>query len=372
MSWAIWITGPPGSGKSALARAVEAELAGGGRRVKRLELDEIRKTITPEPTYSDQEREIVYRALGCLAVLLVEAGTPVLIDATAHRRLWRDLVRRALPRFAEVQLVCPLEVCRQRERVRAPGHAPRGIYDHAGRPGATVPGVDIPYERALAPEVLIDTSVQSLADAVGHVMGLVGRLERAVATDRSAAPASVEPGWAIWITGRPGSGKTTLAVCVAERLRALGEPVRVLDLARIQSLLLGDGPVPSRELDIAHRVLAYAAKLLTEAGVSVIVDATAPRRAWREAARALIPVFAEIQLLCAAEKCLERERAARWGLTSPHPPVGSGGPRPDIVLDYEESGRAELTIRTDVHDVRDAADRVLVVIRRLAGSLSRT
>ena len=56
-------------------------------------------------------------------------------------------------------------------------------------------------------------------------------------------------------------------------------------------------------------------KLLTDAGVSVIVDATAPRRVWREAARAMIPSFAEIQLLCPTDVCLERERAVRWGLT---------------------------------------------------------
>ncbi len=156
MSWAIWITGPPGSGKSAIARAATAELQAQGQPVKRLELDEIRKCITPEPRYTDRARDVVYRALGYMAVTLVEADTPVLIDATAHRRVWRDLVRAVVPRFAEVQLVCPLEVCQERERTRTPGPATRDIYGQAGRPGATVPGVDVPYEPALAPELLID------------------------------------------------------------------------------------------------------------------------------------------------------------------------------------------------------------------------
>ncbi len=114
-----------------------------------------------------------------MAALLVETGTPVLIDATAHRRIWRDLVREAVPHFAEVQLVCPLAICRERERERAPGHAPRNIYQQAGRPGATVPGVDVAYEAALAPELLIDTSVQT----VGGIRGS-GR-----AAGRSARPA---------------------------------------------------------------------------------------------------------------------------------------------------------------------------------------
>lgn len=367
MSWAIWITGPPASGKSAIARAVEAELQARGQPVKRLELDEVRESITPVPRYSDAERDVVYRALGYMAALLVEAGRPVLIDATAHRRIWRDLVREAIPRFAEVQLVCPLEICRERERTRAPGHAPRDIYRKGGLPGATVPGVDVPYEVALAPELLIDTSVQSLGKAVEQVVHLAKRLVMRTAE----VPVATEPGWAIWITGRPGSGKSTLAQRVSEALRDRGTRVRLLALAPVQQLLLGGQPASDAEQDLVHRVLAYAAKLLTEAGVSVIVDATAGRRAWREAARDLIPCFAEIQLLCPTEVCLERERAVRWGLTfetsRPQPATAA----PDIDLDYEESPRPDLAIWTDVHDVQAATERVLVVIQRLAGSPSR-
>jgi len=370
MSWAIWITGPPASGKSAIARAVEAELQARGQPVLRLELDEVRESITPVPRYSDAERDVVYRALGYMAALLVEVGRPVLIDATAHRRIWRDLVREAIPRFAEVQLVCPLEICRERERTRAPGHAPRDIYRKGGLPGATVPGVDVPYEMALAPELLIDTSVQSLGEAVEQVVHLAARLVMRTA-DAPDAEGSGEPGWAIWITGRPGSGKSTLAQRVSEALRDRGTRVRLLELAPVQQLLLGGQPASLAEQDLVHRVLAYAAKLLTEAGVSVIVDATARRRAWREAARDLIPCFAEIQLLCPTEICLERERAVRWGLTfepsGPQPAAAA----PDIDLDYEESPRPDLAIWTDVHDVQAATERVLVVIQRLAGSPSR-
>src|SRR5262249_55103422 len=91
VSWAIWITGVPGSGKSTLARAAVAKLHALGVPVRELELDEIRKTLTPSPTYSDAERDIVYRALAFIAAMLAEAGAPVIIDATAHRRVWRDL-----------------------------------------------------------------------------------------------------------------------------------------------------------------------------------------------------------------------------------------------------------------------------------------
>ncbi|HEV8441128.1 MAG TPA: adenylyl-sulfate kinase [Methylomirabilota bacterium] len=361
MSWAIWITGLPGSGKSALARAAAAELAARGRRARVLELDEVRKTITPRPSYTDAERDVVYRALVYMAALMTEAGIPVIIDATAHRRAWRDLARAEIPRFAEVQLVCPPEVCRERERARRSSHAPRGIYARAGRPGATVPGVDVPYEPALAPELVIDTVREDIAAGATRITELAQHRWPGLSLDRG----ETSPGWAIWITGRPGSGKTTLAKRLAESLATRGIRVKVLDFHAARRFLLPADHASEGQEEVAHRALAYAAKLLTEAGIAVIVDATAPRRAWREAARALIPCFAEVQLLCPADICLERERAARWRLAGAPPHAGPLRPAPDISVEYEESLRAELVLRTNIHDPWSAVEQLLFLIRRL-------
>lgn len=185
MAWAIWITGPPGSGKSSVARGVAAALAAEGTAVKVLELDEIRAVVTPEPTYTDAEREIVYRALAYMAKLVTEAEVPVLIDATANRRAWRELARRLIPAFAEVQLVCPIEVCQARERSRRRGRAPSGIYARAGQPGATVPGMDIPYETSRHPELVLDTHEMDLETAVQAVASLARRLGQPAASPPS-------------------------------------------------------------------------------------------------------------------------------------------------------------------------------------------
>ena len=369
MSWAIWITGLPGSGKSALARGAAALLQAEGEPVKVLELDEIRKVLTPQPSYSDAERDVVYRALACMAALLTEVGVPVIIDATAHRRAWRELARAAIARFAEVQLVCPLDVCRERERTRPVGHAPRDIYGRAGQPGATVPGVDVPYETALEPELVIDTSKEDVEEASARIAALARALG-------PASPDAAEPpsdGWAIWITGRPGSGKTTVAKRVAETLMARGTPVKVLDVNTVRRFLLGEEPAAAGQQEIVHRVLICLGKLLTEAGVAVILDATAPRRVWREAARALIPCFAEVQLVCPAEICLERERASRWGLGA-KPRQRAAGPAqatlPDVAVDYEESLKPELVLHTHVHDPWSTVEQVLFLVHRLRRMVS--
>src|SRR6185369_16973713 len=173
MSWAVWITGLPGSGKSVIARAVADTLHAGGAGVRVLELDAIRRVITPAATYTDAEREAAYRALVYIGACLVDAGIPVIFDATAHRRAWRELARATLPRFAEVQLHCPLEVCRRREAVRPRGAAPAGIYAQATRPGAHVPGVNVEYEFARAPELWIDTSSQTVQASAAVIVDMI-------------------------------------------------------------------------------------------------------------------------------------------------------------------------------------------------------
>ena len=369
MSWAIWITGPPGSGKSVLARAVAGELEDdrGGPVV--LELDEIRKVLTPSPTYSDVERDVVYRALVYMAALLTEAGRPVIIDATAHRCAWRELARRSIARFAEVQLVCPLEVCREREAGRPRGHAPLGIYARAGHPGARVPGVDVPYETASDAELTIDTSQDSVALSASRVAKLVrSRFARRAEPLTGKPPAAPAAAWAVWITGLPGSGKTTLAWNAAEALVARSIPVRVLDLAEVRAALLADHPDSETTRDIMHRTLAYTVKLLTDAGVAVIVDATAPRRAWRQLARDLVTHFAEVQLVCPHELCGARERATRWGLGAWSITYSLARPivdTPDVVLDYEPALYPELVLHTDTQALWGTLESLLRLADRL-------
>lgn len=188
MSWAIWITGPPGSGKSTLAQGAVSALQAQGTPARLLELDEVRRVLTPEATYSHGEREIVYRALAYMAKLVTESGVPVIIDATAHRRAWRDLARRLIPVFAEVQLRCPIGVCREREESRLPGHAPRAVYAQAGKPGSTVPGVDVPYEEALHPEILLETHIQDPWAGIQQIVSLARGLDRLASLKRLEVP----------------------------------------------------------------------------------------------------------------------------------------------------------------------------------------
>jgi adenylylsulfate kinase len=164
-SIAIWITGLPGSGKSTVADALKKYHP----EFIILRMDELRRVVTPEPTFSDPERELVYRSLVYIAKKLTELGHHVVIDATGNLRKWRELARTLIPRFIEVYLKCPLEVCMEREGHRLKRHkAPKDIYKK-GTQGWPVPGMVVPYEEPLNPEIIIDTDKTSLEDSTATI-----------------------------------------------------------------------------------------------------------------------------------------------------------------------------------------------------------
>jgi adenylylsulfate kinase len=164
-SFAIWITGLPASGKSTIVSALKPLLEGLGLTVEVLESDEVRKVITPLPTYSETERDLFYRALAFTGQKLVAHGVTVVFDATASRRAYRDFAKSVIPRFIEVSVECPLSICMERDQ--------KGTY-RKGQQGdsLTVPGLQSPYEAPINPDLRIDSTATSSGDAAGQILVL--------------------------------------------------------------------------------------------------------------------------------------------------------------------------------------------------------
>ena len=163
---ALWITGLPGSGKSTIAEAVKQKHPD----FVILRMDDLRKVVTPKPTYSEEERDMVYRSLVYFARTLSDLGHDVIIDATGNLRKWRDLARDLIPLFIEVYLKCSLDECGKREEQRIETHgAPTAIYQK-GKEGWPVPGVTVPYEEPLSPEITIDTEQMQVEHAAACIL----------------------------------------------------------------------------------------------------------------------------------------------------------------------------------------------------------
>ncbi len=146
--FAVWITGLPASGKSTVTRALVALLAARQVDIAVLESDVLRKIFAIHPQYTEEEREAFYKQMTWVGALLVEHGVPVIFDATANRRAYREGAKRRIGRFVEVYVECPLEVCMARD--------PKGLYRQA-REGALgeVPGLQAPYEPPENPGLII-------------------------------------------------------------------------------------------------------------------------------------------------------------------------------------------------------------------------
>jgi len=148
-SFAIWLTGLPSSGKSTVCRRLVSGLGVRGIDIAVLESDVLRRTLGAEGAYDDAGRERFYRSVVWIGALLTEHGVPVIFDATANRRVYREWGRGRIPRFMEVWIDTPLEVCMARD--------PKGIYRRGQEdPLGKVPGLQTGYEPPVAPEVRID------------------------------------------------------------------------------------------------------------------------------------------------------------------------------------------------------------------------
>ncbi len=152
--------------------------------------------------------------------------------------------------------------------------------------------------------------------------------------------------WAVWFTGRPSAGKTTLARALRELAAARGTALVHLESDALRRILTPNATYAAAERERFYEIVADLAALLAAQGFPVIVDATGPRRSHRDRARRLIPRFLEVFVDTPVEECERRDpkglyRAARRG-EAPHLP-GAGEPyeapdRPDLVV----SGTAPL------------------------------
>jgi len=165
----VWLTGLPCAGKSTLARALIPALSR-THPCEVLDGDVVRQHLSQELGFSRRDRDMNVQRIGFVAGLLARHGVAVVVAAVSPYRDARVAVRRSVERFVEVFVDCPLKVCEERDV--------KGMYARARRgqlPSFT--GVDAPYEPPVSPEVVLETSAESLAECVDRVAAALRRLE---------------------------------------------------------------------------------------------------------------------------------------------------------------------------------------------------
>jgi len=166
----VWLTGLSGSGKSTIAVDLEKRLWERGVRAYILDGDNIRHGLNKNLGFSPEDRTENIRRIGEVAKLFTDAGLVTLTAFISPYRDDRDQVRALVPAgdFVEVHVICPVEVCEQRDV--------KGLYKKA-RAGEIkeFTGISAPYEAPLAPELAIDTSAQSVDASARQILQYLER-----------------------------------------------------------------------------------------------------------------------------------------------------------------------------------------------------
>jgi bifunctional enzyme CysN/CysC len=117
------------------------------------------------------------------------------------------------------------------------------------------------------------------------------------------------PSRVVWLTGLPGSGKSTIADAAVRRLHAMGVHTYVLDGDNVRTGLNKDLGFTAEDRAENVRRVAEVAKLMSDAGLVVFVALVSPYQSDREAAKALFPEgdFLEVYVDTPVEVCAERD-----------------------------------------------------------------
>jgi len=163
------------------------------------------------------------------------------------------------------------------------------------------------------------------------------------------------PGIVVWLTGLPQSGKSTLARRVRDRIAPRRSCV-LLDSDEVRDAI-GADRYAAGDRDAFYRALAGLAGLLARDGHVVLVAATAPRRAHRDAARAAAPDYAEVWVRTPLAECEARDgkglyARARRGDAPDLPGLGAAyepPAAPDVVADggHDEAAAAAIERRIE-------------------------
>ena len=215
------------------------------------------------------------------------------------------------------------------------------------------------YTNATVGAGTIDFPLRRASNIEWHEMK-VDKAARAAANDQKPQ--------VLWFTGFSGSGKSTVADKLEQKLHAMGKRTYLLDGDNVRHGLNKDLGFTDQDRVENIRRVAEVAKLMVDAGLIVLTSFISPFRAERQMARDLMDdgEFVEVFVDTPLEVCEARDpkglyKKARAGQLKNFTGIDS---------DYEPPERPEIVLKSAEHEPDALADQIIAALG-LNGRLSR-
>lgn len=165
-----------------------------------------------------------------------------------------------------------------------------------------------------------------------------------------------QKGVVLWFTGLSGSGKSTIANALEEKLHQNKKLTYLLDGDNVRHGLSSDLGFTLEDRTENIRRIGEITKLFVELGTITLATFVSPLRSDREKIRDLLGQdFLEVYVKCSLETCEERDpkdlyKKARDGEIKNFTGIDSP---------YEEPENAEIVLDTDVSDVDQCVNQII-------------
>jgi adenylylsulfate kinase len=163
----------------------------------------------------------------------------------------------------------------------------------------------------------------------------------------------------LWLTGLPGSGKTTLADTISEKLSKDGYKVERLDGDSVRRIFPSTG-FSKKERNRHIQRVGHLASMLEQNGIIVIASFISPYQETRDFVRGLCRNFVEIHMTTPPDVCEKRDRKGLYEKARRGEIVHFTG----VDDPYENPVQAELTVDAGKEPPEASANKVLKYLQR--------
>ena len=165
----------------------------------------------------------------------------------------------------------------------------------------------------------------------------------------------------IWLTGIPGSGKTTLALELQKYYKQKDLPVEILDGDEIRKTLSKDLGLSPEDRKEHNRRIIFLAQILAKNGITTIVPLISPYRETREFARKEIPNFVEVWVKASVDECIKRDPKGLYKKAL----AGEIKNLTGLQAPYEEPKNPEILLDTEKHNIEESLKLIISSLKKL-------